>query len=246
MFKFKKKTDKQFSRKLIVGVVALAAIAAASTAFAAIPDAGGVIHSCYKKNAPSQGTLRLIDTGKSETCTNNEASLNWNQQGPQGPQGLKGDTGPQGPQGLQGLQGDTGPQGPQGPQGDTGPAGPSSLPYAYVKRVSSTNLPNDTSSWTKVATLSLPAGTYSVSMTGWAGQTSGSDLYVWCLLKQSGSQIDLTRTTDVEAATVAMSDVVSSAAASFTVDLYCSSARDDTFIGDVHMIASELLGVTAQ
>src|SRR5256885_3149779 len=135
------------SKKIAVLIAgAVAALALGSFAFAAIPDAGGVIHGCYKKIAPSQGTLRVIDSGKSDVCNNNEASLNWNQQGPQGLQGLQGaqgpegDTGPQGAQGVQGLKGDAG---PQGPKGDTGPAGPSSLPYAYVKRVGSTDIPND-------------------------------------------------------------------------------------------------------
>ena len=234
------------SRKIAVLVVgAIAALAFGSFAFAAIPDGGGVIHGCYKKVAPSQGTLRLIDTAKNDICNNNEAPLNWNQQGPQGPQGLKGDTGPQGPQGL---KGDTGTQGPQGPKGDTGPAGPagaSSLPYAYLTRVATVDIPNDNAGWTKVATLSLPAGTYSVSMTGWGDQTSG-DIYMWCQLKQSGSQIDLTRATDVEATTIAMNDVVSHLGGSFTVDLYCGSVRDDSSINDVHMIATEILGATAQ
>jgi hypothetical protein len=232
-------------RTAILVVGAVAALALCSFAFAAIPDGAGVIHSCFKKSAPNQGTLRLIDTAKSETCSNNETALSWNQQGPQGPQGLKGDTGPQGPQGPTGLTGPQGPVGPQGPKGDPGPAGPSSLPYAYVKRVATTDLPNDPNGWTKVATLSLPAGTYAVSMTGWADRTSGG-VYMWCVLKQSGSQIDFTRATDVEAGTVAMNDVVSHMAASFTVDLYCASSRDDSSIGDVHMIATELLGVTAQ
>jgi hypothetical protein len=33
----------------------------------AIPDAGGVIHGCYKKTSPNQGTLRVIDTEKAQT-----------------------------------------------------------------------------------------------------------------------------------------------------------------------------------
>jgi hypothetical protein len=111
--------------------------------------------------------------------------------------------------------------------------------------VGSTDVPNDPSGWTKVAELSLPAGTYAVSVTGWADQTSG-DLYLWCLLKKSGSNIDLTRATDIEAATVAMSDLVSNVAASFTVGLYCGSTRDDTSVNDVHLIASEIQGFTSQ
>ena len=83
-------------------------IAVGTAAFGAIPD-GGVIHSCYKKSSPNQGTLRVLDTGRS--CTNSETQLNWNQQGPQGPmgpQGPAGPAGPTGPQGLQGVKGDKG------------------------------------------------------------------------------------------------------------------------------------------
>jgi hypothetical protein len=231
--------DMHLSKKLVSGLIAALAIVAASTAFAAIPDGGGVIHGCYKKIAPAQGTLRVIDNAQGGACGNNESPLNWNQQGPQGVQG------PAGPQGAKGDKGDTGSQGPTGPQGPQGQPGPSSLPYAYVKRVGSTDVPNDPSGWTKVAELSLPAGTYAVSVTGWADQTSG-DLYLWCLLKKSGSQIDLTRATDIEAATVAMNDLVSNVAASFTVGLYCGSTRDDTSVNDVHLIASEIQGFTSQ
>ncbi len=68
-------------------------------AYASIPDAGGVVHGCYKK---SGGSLRVIDD-TTATCDNNETPIQWSQSGPQGPQG---------------------PQGSQGPQGPAGPAGP--------------------------------------------------------------------------------------------------------------------------
>jgi len=59
---------------------ALAALVAASIGWAAIPDDGGVIHGCYKKDS---GALRVYDTGASpvKSCTTKEAPLDWNQQG---------------------------------------------------------------------------------------------------------------------------------------------------------------------
>jgi hypothetical protein len=85
------------SKKLIVAVIAVAAIAAGTTAFAAIPDAGGVIHACYDSKT---GALRLLDTptnGFSLSCAPKEAGLTWNQQGPKGDKGNKGDKGDPGP-----------------------------------------------------------------------------------------------------------------------------------------------------
>jgi hypothetical protein len=76
------------SKKLIAGIVAIVAIAASTTAFAAIPDGSGVIHGCYDTKT---GTLRVIDSGSngfSLSCAPKEAGLTWNQQGP------KGDPGP--------------------------------------------------------------------------------------------------------------------------------------------------------
>ena len=92
-------------------------------AYAAIPDASGVISGCF---VSGQGQLRVIDKDKGETCKNNETAISWNQKGPKGDKGDKGDIGPQGPQGqtgAQGPQGQTGPQGPQGPAGATGQQG---------------------------------------------------------------------------------------------------------------------------
>jgi hypothetical protein len=107
-------------------------VAGGSLAYAAIPDAQGVIHGCRDT---STGDLRVIDTqtrlGVTSRCSVSESPLNWNQTGPQGdtgPQGVPGPVGPQGDTGPQGPPGDTGPQGPQGPPGDTGPAGPAGPP----------------------------------------------------------------------------------------------------------------------
>ena len=82
------------------GAAVVLAVAAASTAFATIPSADGVIHGCFKQFA---GTLRLVEGG--ESCSAKERPIAWNARGP------KGDTGPVGPQG---------PAGPRGPAADFG------------------------------------------------------------------------------------------------------------------------------
>jgi hypothetical protein len=80
------------SKKLIAVAVALVAIAAGTTAYAAVPDGGGVIHGCYDKNS---GQLRIADTDTNtpKSCTSKEAAVAWNQQGPAGPAGPSGITG---------------------------------------------------------------------------------------------------------------------------------------------------------
>lgn len=125
-------------RRTIVAVGAAVVLAtAAGVAYATIPDAGGVIHACYKVDGngdiTGDGNIRLIDPSSSkkntQACAKNEAALDWNQQGPQG------DTGPTGATGPQGASGATGPQGASGatgPQGASGPAGPGAL-WAAVR-----------------------------------------------------------------------------------------------------------------
>src|SRR5262245_22767 len=85
--------------RLTIAIFAGVAIAAGSAAFAAIPDSGGLIHSCYDKQS---GQVRIFDseTDLPKGCGKNEVELTWNQQGPQGTHGLtvtqgdKGDPGP--------------------------------------------------------------------------------------------------------------------------------------------------------
>jgi hypothetical protein len=89
------------------GLVAGLAIVVVAVVQAAIPDANGVIHACYR----SDGDLRLIDK---TNCTNDETALTWNLQGPQGPAGPDGTPGPQGAAGPQGQPGVIGPAGPAG------------------------------------------------------------------------------------------------------------------------------------
>jgi hypothetical protein len=87
-------------------VVALAIVGglvvAGGIAYATIPDASGVIHGCYNK---TQGSVRVIDSEKAQTCSNGEAPLNWSQTGPQGQQGLQGPPGPTGPSDVYSVDG---------------------------------------------------------------------------------------------------------------------------------------------
>ena len=55
------------------------------------------------------GTIRMISS--TQTCTQYETEISWNNVGPQGP------AGPAGPKGETGSAGPAGPQGPQGPAG---------------------------------------------------------------------------------------------------------------------------------
>ena len=76
------------TRRLVLALVVGGAVFAVATAVqASIPDASGVIHSCYKTNT---GSLRVIDSPGS-ACGSSEKPLNWSQRGPTGP------TGPAGP-----------------------------------------------------------------------------------------------------------------------------------------------------
>lgn len=140
--------------KLRIGIAALVVCAAlvGGIAYAAIPDANGVIFACYAKNG---GALRVSDTGG---CKSTEVALSWNHVGPPGLtwrgewasgssyqprdavlyQGSsyiaifanQGSTPPNSnwmllaSKGEKGDTGATGPQGPVGPQGPTGPQGP--------------------------------------------------------------------------------------------------------------------------
>jgi hypothetical protein len=152
----------KLTRTMLVALAIVGALVAGGIAYAAIPDAGGVIHGCYKKSSPNQGTLRVIDTEKAQTCSNAESAINWSQ------------TGPQGPQGIQGIQG---PQGPQGPSG-------SSHAYSTFNGVGQTLIAPNSHTITQ---LTLPAGDYVVWATGSVVRrgiidTSGSANDVKCSL----------------------------------------------------------------
>ena len=61
-----------FRRRWLVAILAVTLVATGGLAYAAIPDAGGVIHSCYTK---SSGAWRVIDADAGQSCKSNEAAL---------------------------------------------------------------------------------------------------------------------------------------------------------------------------
>jgi len=85
-------------KKVAIGVAALFVLIAGAAAYAAIPDAQGVIHACYKLSNPAKGAIVVINSEAGESCPNGFAALNWNQTGPQGP------AGPQGSAGISGYE----------------------------------------------------------------------------------------------------------------------------------------------
>ncbi len=114
-----------------LGFTSLAGVLAAITAsvsFAAIPDAGGVIHACYNAEGSNpSGALRVIDTASTANtakCQRYEKPLNFNQTGPAGAQGIQGAKGLPGSNGTNGTNGTDGTNGTNGIDGARGPAGP--------------------------------------------------------------------------------------------------------------------------
>ncbi|HEX6622030.1 MAG TPA: type VI secretion system tube protein Hcp [Solirubrobacteraceae bacterium] len=75
--------------------------AGAAVAIAAIPSSSGVITACRVTTGATPGQLRVIDTEATppQTCTTNEATVTWDEQGPAGPPGPQGDPGPPGDSG---------------------------------------------------------------------------------------------------------------------------------------------------
>lgn len=61
-----------FRGRSLVALLAVVVVATGGLAYAAIPDAGGVIHSCYTK---SSGAWRVIDSEAGQSCKSNEATL---------------------------------------------------------------------------------------------------------------------------------------------------------------------------
>jgi hypothetical protein len=193
--------------------IAGALLVAGGIAYATIPDAGGVIHGCYKKTSPNQGTLRVIDTDKAQTCSNSENALNWSQTGPQGPQG---------PQGIQGQQGI------QGPKGDTGPTGPSDV-YSvdgYGQGVKS--IPANPTILENLATTStLPAGSYFVQSEVEIENSQSVLSEYFCDLVDSSNNVyqeaRVTADSNTDWVTIPVQAVVTLAGAD-TISLECSSS----------------------
>jgi len=100
--------------------VASGLVLAGGVAYASIPDAGGLIHGCYKTNG---GSLRVIDLSAGEVCNASEKPLGWSQTGPPGPRGTTGQSGSTGTTGARGPTGTTGASGPTGTPGAKGASG---------------------------------------------------------------------------------------------------------------------------
>jgi len=105
--------------KLVVGVVATAAIVCGTAYATVLAPAAGTVHACAKK---SSGNMRAV-TGAG-SCKAGERAMSWNIAGSPGTDGQPGAAGPTGATGPAGPQGATGPQGPAGPQGLQGAQGP--------------------------------------------------------------------------------------------------------------------------
>ena len=112
-------------RAVLLAATAAVAVPLAGVAYAAVPDADGLIHGCIGRD----GTLRVVDPTAADrrlsACTDRETAISWNQEGPQG---VQGPPGAQGEKGDPGAQGPAGPQGPPGVAGPAGPAGPRDPP----------------------------------------------------------------------------------------------------------------------
>jgi hypothetical protein len=207
-----------------LGVVVVFALAA-GTAWASIPDSGGVIHGCYKTD---NGKLRVIDSS-SAGCATDEASLTWNQTGPQG------------------ATGETGPAGPQGPPGPTRADERFYLASSFADR--STWLPitaapfSGVSSTTRIVTSHLAAGNYTVAAQVIAENHDGVG-YVVCLLHNGGqilgiseAAIGIEGSTDF-AQTLGI-DVGVSLAQAADVDLSCVSVP----LGLPHAVGTPIVGL---
>jgi hypothetical protein len=134
-------------------------------------------------------------------------------------------------------------------QADKGDPGPPCVSTAYVKRVGHVGVPNlNKTSPAKVATLSLPAGSYEVAVTGSATRTGNApELSVICSLKEAGYKIDEEWTQDDESFSsgIAMQELVSPASA-VTVDLVCASHHDDNSIDNVRLTAIQVGSIVPQ
>jgi hypothetical protein len=80
------------------GAVA-ASVLAGGIAWAAIPEAGGVINGCYQKN---EGQLRVIDP-TATACLSSEVPISWSAKGIEGAKGATGAPGQPGANGRDGI-----------------------------------------------------------------------------------------------------------------------------------------------
>ncbi|HEY1774568.1 MAG TPA: collagen-like protein [Solirubrobacteraceae bacterium] len=219
----------------VAGLAAIA-LAIAGTAYASIPDSGGVIHGCYLRGI---GSLRVVDS-PSQRCINGlETAIQWSQTGPQGPQGIPGPKGATGPQGVPGAQGSTGPAGASG--------GASTATFSF------TTTPigiNDDDTYTDVLSKDLPAGNWAVSATVNVSETNSSFdpehdeiRDVFCQLRNSdnnviGSAHDRRGIleTDTDSPTLSMNGGETAGANGGNVSLWCQSNADGADVDEAQMM----------
>jgi hypothetical protein len=101
------------TRRRVLSLAAVLALAATGIGYAAVTGGGAVYHACVSKG---EGQLRLIDptlgsSSNLQHCKSNETEISWNEQGQPGPQGLQGAQGPPGPSGLARFAGTSCPAG---------------------------------------------------------------------------------------------------------------------------------------
>lgn len=221
------KNTKQRRLGLVALVIGLATVAT-GVAFATIPGANGVIHSCYNANPNSAGALRVIDTDNGTTCGKNETALDFNQLGPEGPQGVKGDTGDTGAQGQTGATGLQGPVGPKGDKGDKGDRGDPGTSIAY-------SAAGPTVSLAKVATVVVvakvvPSGSYAVNAKLTLDNVDDDDhAFAGCRLRAAGVTVDDSETfkleeyLDVNSESIALQAVLPNFGGG-TIDIQCHNA----------------------
>lgn len=104
--------------------------------------------------------------------------------GTPGAQGAAGPTGAIGPAGVQGSAGPTGSTGLTGAQGPAGPAGPS---HGYITTFPFIELTPPNAPNTTIATLSLPAGNYMVSVVGQGVAGTNATAELTCSISPSSS-----------------------------------------------------------
>lgn len=150
-------------KRALAAASAVAAVAAASVAWAAIPSGSGLIRGCY--HAVS-GALRVIDADAAATCRPPEQEIQWSQTGPQGPPGAAG-TEVIGRRAIRSSQTPAGEA--QIPARGTGPFG---FPASGEK-------PTD------VLSYQLPAGKYRLSTVVGVGKSSGTTELI-CYVRGTG------------------------------------------------------------
>jgi hypothetical protein len=175
----------------IVGI----ALVAGGIAYATVPDGSGVIHGCYQKN---QGTLRVIDTGTTQTCSSSEAPLTWSQTGPQGQPGQQGEPGPTGPSDVWSVDGCC--------------ANGQGLPFQTPENLATTS--------------TLPAGSYFVQAETEAENTafSVSNDYFCDLVDSSNQVYQDTRVTSSDWVTIPVQAVITLTSPD-TISLQCEDAN---------------------